>query len=61
MGKIVIKSKFKAADTWLIDYVEEMDCGCGFHPRRTLKLKQKKEPTQTQVENALNKSKGKNV
>ena len=43
MGKIVIKSKFKAADTWLIDYVEEMDCGCGFHPRRTLKLKQKKE------------------
>lgn len=61
MGKVIVKSHFKAGDTWLVDYVEEMDCGCGFKPRNTVRIKQNKKPTQTQVENALNKSKGENV
>lgn len=61
MGKVEIKSYFQTGDTWLVDYVEAMPCGCGFYPRQTLKLVQKKKPTQTQVENALNQSKGKNV
>lgn len=60
MGKITVKSMFQAGSVWLVDYTESRDCcaGCGDKPRATVKIEQKKKPTQTQVENAINKSKG---
>lgn len=61
MGAITIKSTFQAGEVWHVDYVEAMDCGCGFKPRTTVTLKQSKKPTQKQVENAINKSRGQDV
>lgn len=60
---IEIKSCFviktKPTSTWLVDYVETMAGCCGnISSRKTIKLIQKKKPTQTQVENAINQSKG---
>lgn len=61
MAKIIVKSKYKAGQTWLVDYVEELACGCGYKPRTTVKIIQEKEPSEIQIYNAINKSKRENV
>ena len=66
MDNIQIKSYFevktKPVSTWHVDYIDTLSGGCcGVPTRQTITLVQKKKPTQTQVENALNKSKGENV
>lgn len=37
---------------WFVSYVTLAKCGCRFE-RFTIKIKQKKEPTQKQIENAV--------
>lgn len=59
---IEVKSYFQAGDTWLVDYIDAFAGGCcGVPKRHTIKIKQSKKPTQKQVENAINKSKGQDV
>ena len=60
--KSIYEVKSNGTSIWLVDYVDVLSGGCCYPPRRaTIKLVQKKKPTQTQIENALNKSKGENV
>lgn len=54
---IIVKSINKAGSTWLVDYVEQLPCGCGFSQRKTVHIIQKNEPTTKQIENAIAKNK----
>lgn len=58
--KSYFEAKTKPVSTWSVDYVETVTSGCcgNVGTRKTISLIQKKKPTQTQVENAINQSKG---
>lgn len=58
--KSFFEVKTKPTSTWAVDYIDTSLVGCcGFvPPRKTIKLIQKKKPTQTQIENAINQGKG---
>lgn len=58
--KSYFEAKTKPISTWSVDYVETVTSGCCgsiASQRKTISLVQKKKPTQTQVENAINQSK----
>lgn len=57
---ILIKSKFKAGNVWLVDYVEQLACGCGYSQRKTIRIEKKKEPTDQQIRDEI-KNQGENI